>query len=227
MPSATRRWRVVAAVTLGIALAVGLVASIAYSFLKDSGKPRKPSVAQITLMKPPPPPPPPKPQEKPPEPVMKKEVKIPEPDKTPDPAPSKDEPPAGKDLGVDAEGGAGSDAFGLVGRKGGRDLLSIGGGSGGVDPRQFSYYTSRIQQHLQDALSREPRLRREDYRAIVKVWLTRDGRIQKVELVNGTGNSATDGLLRDTLAGLPALAEAPPETMPQPVRLRITSRGAG
>ncbi|MPZ43711.1 MAG: energy transducer TonB [Betaproteobacteria bacterium] len=221
-----KRARALALITLLIVAAAALVAAVIHGFLQQAAKPRKSSVQQIMLLRPPPPPPP-KPQEKPPEPEMKQEVKLPEPEKTPEPAPAKDEPPADKVLGLDAEGGPGSDGFGLAARKGGRDLLSIGGGGNGSDGRRFAYYTARIQQQLQEALAREPKLRQEDYRAIVKIWLARDGRIERVELVNGTGNSATDGLLRATLAGLPALAEAPPETMPQPVRLRITSRAAG
>lgn len=216
-------------VVLGLMVLVGLIAAVIRSFLQQSGKPVRPSVQQIAILRPPPPPPPPKVEQKPPPPEMKKEeVKIPEPEKAPQPDQARDEPEAGKDLGVDAAGGPGGDGFGLVGRKGGRDLLSIGGGGGkSADRQRFAFYSGRIQQHFQEQLAREDKLRSRDYRVVVKVWLSADGRVQRAELVDGTGHADTDEVLRAVLGRMPALAEAPPEAMPQPVRLRITSRGAG
>ncbi|WP_052700215.1 hypothetical protein [Methylocucumis oryzae] len=83
------------------------------------------------------PPPPPK-VEKPPEPEVKNEVEQPEPEPE-EPLPDvADEPPPG-DLGLDAEGTAGSDGFGLAARKGGRGLL---GGGGGGDP--YAWYGGLI-----------------------------------------------------------------------------------
>lgn len=223
-----RRPLAVLGVVFGIGLAIALIATIISSFLAQSGKPPRPTVQQIAILKPPPPPPP-KVEERPPPPPMKKEeVKLPEPEKQPQPNEAKDEPPAGKNLGVDADGGPGGDSFGLVGRKGGRDLLSIGPEGGkGADRQRYAFFTQRLQQHLQDQLAREEQLRTRDYRAVVRIWLGPDGRVQRVELVDGTGHQETDAALRAALGRMPSLAEGPPEAMPQPVRLRITSRGAG
>jgi len=186
--------------------------------LGDGGKPKKQTVHNISLLKPPPPPPPPKPQEKPPEPEMKKEeVKIDQP--KPD-APNRDDSPEGKQLGVDAEGGAGSDGFGLVGNKGGRDLL--GGGKGA-----FAFYTNQLQRHLQDELARNKKLKRLDYRVMVRVWLSKSGSVQRVDLGGSSGDAEVDETLRTALAAAPALRDAPPENMPQPIRIRIMNRGAG
>lgn len=226
--SAAVRWRNRIAIILAVATVIALVAAMIKSFLAKSGKPPRATVQQIAILKPPPPPPP-KVEDKPPPPEMKREeVKIPEPDKPPQPDQARDEPPAGSNLGVDAEGGAGTDGFGLVGRKGGRDLLSIGSDGGkGSDRQRFAFYTNRIQQHFQEQLAREEKLRTRDYRVVVKVWLGGDGRVQRTELVDGTGHDDTDAALRAALGRMPALADAPPDTMPQPVRLRIISRGAG
>ena len=184
----------------------------------DRGQPRKHTVHNISLLKPPPPPPPPQPQEKLPEPEIKRdEVKVEQP--KPDAA-NQDNAPEGKQLGVDAEGGAGSDGFGLVGNKGGRDLLA--GGKGG-----FAFYTSQLQRHLQDELAKNRKLKRRDYRVPVRIWLSRTGSVQRVDLGGSTGDAEVDETLRMALAAAPALRDAPPENMPQPIRLRIMNRGAG
>jgi protein TonB len=208
-------------IALGVVLIISLVVMVIMSFLSPSGKPRKTSVQQIAILRPPPPPPPPKVEEKPPE-MKKEEVKIPPPEQeqTPKNADSKE---AGKDLGVDAEGGAGGDGFGLVGRKGGRDL--IGSGDGGARSK-FAFYSNMIQQQIQDELSRDKRLKSGGYKAVVRIWLAEDGRVQKVDLSASTGDSNLDGNLKSALSSM-TLNQPPPQDMPQPIRLRISSRGAG
>ncbi|MCK6454330.1 MAG: TonB family protein [Alphaproteobacteria bacterium] len=201
-------------------VAIALIGALGYGLMKlfsKSEAPRRQVVHNIALLKPPPPPPP-KPPEKPPEPQMKKEeVKVEQP--KPD-APKQDDAPAGKQLGVDAEGGAGSDGFGLVGNKGGRDLL--GGGRMG-----FAFYTNGLQRFLQDELAKNRKLRGADYRIVVRLWLARDGAVQRVELAGSSGNPDVDAQVRSALGALAAVKEAPPENMPQPVKLRISNRGAG
>ena len=79
-------------------------------------------------------------KEKPPEPepvkeTQKKEDIIDPEQKNESPAApnaDNDNTPAGDKLGLDAEGGAGNDAFGLVGKKGGRSLLAGGNGMGAI-----------------------------------------------------------------------------------------------
>ena len=217
--AASRNWIRYGLFGLGMVAVIALVVTVIMSFLTQAGKPRKPTVQQIAILRPPPPPPPPKREEKPPE-IKKEEVKLPPPpqEQAPKEAEGKE---AGKDLGVDAEGGAGGDAFGLVGRKGGRDLLAGDGGA----RSQFAFYTSMIQQQIQDELSRNKKLKG-DYRAVVRIWLAADGRIQKVDLAGSTGNADVDGTLRNALADI-TFRQPPPQNMPQPVRLRISSRGAG
>jgi protein TonB len=173
--------------------------------LGSGGKAKKQTVHNISLLKPP-------------EPEMKKEeVKIDQP--KPD-APNQDNAPEGKQLGVDAEGGTGSDGFGLVGNKGGRDLLAGGKGA-------FAFYTNQLQRHLQDELARNKKLKRLDYRVMVRVWLSKSGSVQRVDLGGSSGDAEIDETLRMALAAAPALRDAPPENMPQPIRIRIMNRGAG
>ena len=95
------------------------------SNIKDKPEKKERKIQAISLTKPPPPPPPPPKVEKPPEPEPEEKIEQPEPEPEdiPDVA---DEPPPG-DLGLDAEGTAGSDGFGLAARKGGRGLFGGGG----------------------------------------------------------------------------------------------------
>lgn len=203
----------VGAVGLCVLVALGLLVK---SFLGKGEAPKPRPVQQIALLKPPPPPPPPKPEEKLPD-LKKEEVKIPDPaPEQPQQAPD-NAPPPGQDLGLDAEGTSGSDGFNLAAKKGGRGLLDGGGGGYGV----------LVQRHLQDLLSRDPKLRKSDYRVVVKLWFTGDGRLQRFELTGSTGNPDTDRNIKTALADVGAFPQAPPEAMPQPLRIRITSRGAG
>lgn len=216
---------------LGLLLALTALVLIVQSLMKPGAVQKKHVVQQIQLVKPPPPPPPPKEQPRPPEIKPREEVKLNEP---PPPVPqaqqAQNEPPPSASLGVDAQGGAGSDGFGLVGRPGGRDITTLGkegGPGGGVSRVAFASYTNLLQQRIQEEISRNQQLRGGDYRAVVRVWLGRDGAVQRVELVGTSGDPERDRLIRTSLAEMAPLREPPPENMPQPVRLRITSRSTG
>ena len=199
-----------------VVLGVGVfMVFVVRDFLDAPATAQKKGPQQITLLTPPPPPPP---VEKPPEPEVQEEVKLEEPETVEDlPEEATDEPPPGADLGVDAEGGAGGDGFGLIGRKGGRGLLA-----GAGDP--FVAYAMRVQKNIEDRLSNDTDTRRKAYSVVAKIWVSTNGRIERAELADSTGNQDVDSALERNLAALPPLAEAPPQDMPQPIRLRISSR---
>jgi len=206
---------------LWLALAVAAVAVVVLlaRFLSaPTGK--KTGVQQIALIKQPPPPPPPKPPEKPPEPPkVKEEVKIDQPREEPKPAEPKaaDEKPASdKPLAVDADGSAGSDGFGLAASRGGRDLLSTGGGGG-------AYYSGLLQREFFDALQRNRRLLKDEFRVVVKVWIGDDGRVQKADIVTSSGNAQFDDQVQLTLLGMSPLKDVPPKSM-RPIQLRLSNR---
>jgi len=210
---------------LGLVGVAALVWFAIQSLMTPSGPTRKHTVHQLTVMKPPPPPPPPPKQEPLPE-MKKEEVKIDTPAPPPDTPQAAEAPPAGAALGLDAEGTAGGDSFGLQANRGGRDLLTLGSGTEGGSGR-FTGFASRLQRHLQNELARNAALRQGEYRAEIKVWVSGEGAIERIELANPTGNPKTDEQLRQALGELPRLSERPPDNMPQPIRLRITSRTAG
>lgn len=213
-------------VVLGLAAAIALVWFAILGLMDDGGPKKRHTVHNVAILRPPPPPPPPPKQERPPEPP-KEELKIKAPEPVPDQPPQSEQPPAGDRLGVDADGTAGSDGFGLQANRGGRDLLATAPPTIGGGGDRFSAFAARLQRLLQAELARDQRLRSGEYRVEVRVWIAPDGAIERAELVAPTGNAAVDESLRSALTSMPRLAERPPENMPQPVRLRITSRTAG
>lgn len=201
--------------TLMVVVVSGLMMYFVKGFLDTPATTQKKSVQQITLLTPPPPPPP---QEKLPEPEVEEEVKIEEPEPLDEmPEEAADEAPAGEELGVDAEGGAGGDGFGLIGRKGGRGLLE---GSG--DP--FNYFGSQLSRRIEDALLDVEDLRTRGYSVVLEVWVGTDGRVTRARLASSTGNRDTDALMNEAILRAQAVAQAPPPGMPQPIRLRVSSR---
>jgi protein TonB len=218
--SRSKPWLRKLLIGLGAVLSLAAVVLIAFSLLGEKSKPKKQTVHQIALLRPPPPPPPPKP-EKPPEPEIKKEeVKIEQ--KVEQPKETQSDQPEGKQLALDADGSAGSDGFGLGANKGGRDLLAGGTGKAG-----FAFYTAALQRHLHDEIARHKGLRNGDFRVVLRLWLGRDGAVQRFELVGSSGNGDTDELIKAALAEARVMREPPPESMPQPIKVRITARGLG
>jgi protein TonB len=196
-----------------LVVAIFYVVKIIGSFINDAPKHEK-KIQPITLLAPPPPPPPPpKVEPPPPEPEMEK-LEEPQPD--PEPLPDvPDQQPAG-DTGLDAEGTAGSDAFGMVGRKGGKGLL------GGGNPN--NWYAVTIKSSLVDILSEHDELRKKSYAAIVKIWLSPDGTVTRFELAKGSNDPDIDKLLERLLGKFKKANEAPPPGMEQPIKFKISSR---
>ncbi|MDB5804018.1 MAG: TonB-dependent receptor [Betaproteobacteria bacterium] len=227
MKAESKDWLRKAALLGGLVLVLAL-AGLWIHHLIGGTKAKKHYVSELTLVKPPPPPPP-KEEKPPPEPVKREEVKIdqPKPDQAPEPK-SDDNKPAGKDLGVDADGNGSGDGFGLVGRKGGTDLLASGGGNGGggANRAQFSVFTSSAQQILREQITKHLKLKSRDYRATYKIWLDGEGNIKRFELTP-TGSAEVDEDLRMALAEVRGLNLAPPPDLPQPLRFQFTLRPAG
>ena len=187
-----------------VLLFVGAVYAIVSNFLSGPPPKMKQVVHQISLLPPPPP------VEQPPQPEIKEEVNISE----PQPVAQEDAPPPG-DLGVDADGN-GSDGFQLRARKGGRDLLGAGG--------PFAWYTSRIEDSIKKVLSANKKARNASYVVLVNLWLNHDGSVERFELADSTGSSDLDQSIKLALAKVEPLGSELPADLKQPVRLRIVSR---
>ncbi len=191
--------------TLAFAAVVGFVYMVATAIMAPAPTQQK-RVQQITLVMPPPPPPP---VEQPPEPEIEEQVE------TPPEQPVEAEAAPAQDLGVDGDASGAGDGFGLIARKGGRDLLDGG---------PFGSYRGVLAADIKAALDADRRVRSQSYSLTLELWIGRDGRIERVELGGTTGDRAVDKNLRQALADIGRVREAPPLEMPQPVRLRVTSR---
>ncbi len=170
-------------------------------------------IETVQLIQPPPPPPPDQPPPPPPE---KTEEALPK--DTPEPSPKDQEPPPAGPLGLDAQGAAGEDAFGLAARAGGGDLV---GGNGNA---AFAWYTNRLKDAILNKLSGDGRIGSKKFSLSVRVWIEADGRIKQVKLATTTGDGALDKAIEADLSSLVQLSDAPPLEMPQPVSLKIVSR---
>ena len=201
---------------LGLIL-TAVVIFFAVSFLSDTGEDepvRKKVERQVTIIATPPPPPPPPPKvEEPPEPEVKEEIDIPEPEQDVPDIP--DAPPMGDDLGLDADGSAGSDAFGMIGRKGGRSLLD-------GDPR--AQYAGKLQRLIEDLLVDNEEIRVKAYSIVAQLWLGVGGNVEDVKLSPSTGDKDIDEALVRLLKNMAVVDQDMPEGMPRPIKLRISSR---
>lgn len=202
-------------VTVILCVAAGLVrALVADAPPQDARKPQ-----QITLLKPPPPPP--KVEEPPPPPEVQEEVKIPEPEALPEDLPelADEAPPPGDALGLDADGGAGTDGFGLAARRGGRGLLEGGGDA-------QAWFEGELSRQLTAALNRVLRdadaSKTERATFNLRVRVAPDGRVELAQLLDSTGDPALDRALEQALAGV-RLGRAPPDDVRRALRMRVST----
>ncbi|MBN1105207.1 MAG: TonB family protein [Deltaproteobacteria bacterium] len=212
----------------GIAVLLIVVGVVVVKMLiSDDAAKRRQMIQMVTLIKPPPPPPPP---EKPPEPEIKKQEVIEEKPDKPEPEESKDsqdDKPAGDQLGLDADGTAGSDGFGLVGKKGGRAL--IGGDMGSQSLlRRYAWYTQilqdEIRQKVKKRLDEAGGIPKGKFQTLVRIVLDEQGSILSFDIVGSSGNHKMDDAVKETLASA-RVQEPPPEGMPKAMKLRISSQG--
>jgi TonB family protein len=245
----------------GVIILVFLLAGTGFVLLITSEDSEKKSrVAMVALLKPPPPvkekPPPPM-KEKPPEPeVQKKEAiqevrEIAKPEEAP---PDKgDDKPAGDQLGVDAQGGAGSDSFGLVGKKGGRDLLTLGKGEGegaqgssgkgpevqkkqtiggAKDPaallRQYAWYNALVQEEMRKAVRKRLEgnggIPKGKLETVVQIVMDDGGSITEYRIVRSSGSPMMDEAVKESL-GYARISEPPPQGIPRSMSVKISSQG--
>jgi TonB family protein len=192
-----------ASVGLLIVLVFAVVMLINF-FMSSSDEPKKRRVQQISLIKPPEPPPPEvkPPEEKPPE--NKEEIP---PDQPPPEAVQSDAPPP---AGIGGSGYGGGDT-------------SFGGSGGWIGgSNRFGFYLGGLQQGIHDELNRNEKLRRGEYKVVVALWIGKNGIVNRCELLGSSGDKELDVLMKKALFGVKF--EEPPSDIPQPIRLRISSR---
>lgn len=186
------------------------------AFLNEPLGPPKQAIEQIHIIRQPPPPPPNQPPPPPPPPEQK--IDIPQPKAPPAPT-TADQPPPSAQLGLDTTGNAGSDAFGLLARQGGRDLLA---GSGG---NVYAWYAGVLKGDILNLLQDDPALRKGVYTASFRLWLRNDGTVTRIRLARSTGSQARDKELEKKLAEFTRSSQAPPAGTPEPITIRIVTHG--
>ncbi|MBL0700670.1 MAG: TonB C-terminal domain-containing protein [Desulfosarcina sp.] len=180
----------------------------------------KRQIQMVKLLKPPPPP---KIKEKFPEPEVKKEEMI-EPEEIPPeevPEQASDDAPAGDELGLDAEGGTGSDGFGLAAKKGGRSI--IGGGGANSFLRKYAWYTKILEDEISRLLVKTGQSFPGDLKTYVRIELNEDGRIGKYKIYGSSGDSNMDRAVQKALSLITCLKEPPPDGMPRCIKIMISS----
>jgi len=141
--------------------------------------------------------------------------------------PDNDRAPAGDQLGLDAEGQAGGDAFGLAARKGGRSLLagSGGGNLGGSGLMgKYNWYSQMVETEIRKIvmkhLDEKGGLPRGKLQALVRVSFDMNGTVTKYRIVGSSGNHKMDEAVNQSLKKL-RISEPPPEGMPRTMQIRV------
>lgn len=162
-----------------VVLALLMSAGIYFVANLKSDAAQKKVVQQITVIKPPPIKEEPPPQEEIEE-EVEEQIKD-EPLDEPEPVPDQGaDEPVGEELGLDAEGTAGGDSFGLKAKKGGRGFL--GGGSA---------YGNYLKTEINKAITQSEALKYLDYVAVVSIELAPSGRFEKIKVELEDGDDST------------------------------------
>ncbi len=221
------KWVIWAISGIAVMAFIGL-ATGAVSLLLSQDDKRAKRVHTVTLLKPPPPP---KVKEKPPEPEVAKKEEIIEQQEEIEPKPMdealEDEGPMDDDLGLDADGTAGADGFGLRAKKGGRNL--IGGSFSSANLlRKYAWYTSILQEGLRKKVNQHMEsnggVPKGDHTALIKITLDACGQITDLAILRSSGNQKMDLAMKEALY-LSRVEEPPPNGMPKTMRLKISSKG--
>ncbi len=194
-----------------------------YSMLsgKTSSKQKKqPKITMLTPPPPPPRPPPPKFEKKPDPPKEQKEMKVDQ------QVVKKEVEQQSPELKMDGPAGDGPSAF-SAGKITSEDLSKLGTGKATAEKAgmfsPFNNYASLIKGELQRYLSKNNTLRRSRYIVEVHVWVDGNGGIKRFELVGTTKDADMDEAIRAAISALPSFSQAPPASMPSPIRLKITT----
>jgi hypothetical protein len=207
-------------IALIVALAMGLKSLI-------SAKPAAArQVARITILPDRPPPPPPR---------EEKKIEPPK-ESQPQQQPREQQPidvprPANEPIKMEGQAGDGPSAFaaGTVRQDyaGGAPVIGQPGGTGGGDRNPSRLYVASTTQALTELLERHLSPDISQAVADIRVWIGRDGRISRCELVP-TGVEATDQAFRTALDAVTAEARLPPPpSVTQAMRYRVQIRPLG
>jgi periplasmic protein TonB len=130
------------------------------------------------------------------------------------PESAQEETPAGQDLGLDADGSAGTDGFGLIGRKGG---TGIGIGKAGR-------YEVMVKENVIDRIYADEELKYLAYSGVITLWVNATGKVEKYSIDLDDEAPKIKKLLESVLATLSFDSGPPIETADKGIKLRVNSR---
>jgi len=208
---------------VAISVGVAILGGIGYGIkaLMTGSAPQKKQVTTIKLLPDTPPPPPPPPKEPPKEQPKEQPKEAP---KAPEPKPA--ETPPAENLKMEGPAGDGPSPFqagAVTNDYAGGDVKTIGS-DGGL---KFNWYAGLVKSEIEQALQKNSALTEGQYKLVVTVWVKPNGDIEKLELVQSDASPEVEQAVKTTLNAMPNIREAPPEGMPQPIKLRISARKMG
>ncbi len=188
--------------------------------LTDDGENRKRQVQMVTLLKPPPPP---KIKEELPPPEVKQDEVVEMEEAPPEEAQeSENDAPPGEELGLDADGVAGSDGFGLKANKGGRSLIGSGGGTG----NQFAWYTRNVRHEIEkkvnDVLRKNGGVPEGALKTLIRIELDDFGKVVDFGILASSGDEKVDKAVEEAIQSA-TVSEPPPYGMPKKMQFKILS----
>lgn len=206
-------------------LILAVLAGIGYGIKKlfSGGATQKKQITTVKLLPdtPPPPPPPPPPKE-PPKETPKEQPK--EAPKEPEPKPA--ETPPAENLKMEGAAGDGPSPFqaGAVNNEYKGGTVATIGSDGGI---KFRWYAGLVKSQIERAIERDKKLTQGQYKIVVSVWLKPNGQFEKLSVDQSDTTPEIEQGIREALNDLPAMQESPPESMPMPIRMRITAKKMG
>ena len=228
---------------------LSLAGGLLYLLSTDKGGGKKVFVAKVDLVRPNLPDKPPPPPKEQPEPEVQKKEAIVAPQNLEEPQEARnmkgdDKPAAEGPLGLEGEGGAGSDAFGLVGRgKGGRDITTVGTGPAGMIGgdrdlagvmRKHARYNKLVEDEVNKAVRRALNehggIPKGKLEALVQIGMDDGGAVAEYRIIRPSGNRVVDEAVKSCLE-YARMSEPPPKDIPRGVKgftimsIKITSQG--
>jgi periplasmic protein TonB len=220
-PSAARVWLTRIVIVL---LLLAVLVAIGYGFKKlfSGGQPHKKQITTVKLLPDTPPPPPPPPPKEPPKETPKEQPK--EAPKEPEPKPA--ETPPAEALKMEGAAGDGPSPFqsGAVNNEYKGGAVATIGSDGGV---KFRWYAGLVKTQIERAIERDKKLTQGQYKIVVSVWLKPNGQFERLSVDQSDTTPEIEQGIREALNDLPAMQESPPESMPMPIRLRISAKKMG
>ena len=78
--------------------------------------------------------------------------------------------------------------------------------------RSSAWYATTIRSAIRAALRRDGTIRSGDYRAVLNVWVSPSGRVERSQFLTSTGDTRLDGAIINTMQNV-TLDEAPPANL--------------